>query len=249
MDVASAVPILTRTRKLAENWFFGGMAVIVLITVFIGFAPTFYLAKWMTPPHPVLPLTPLVLLHGCAFTSWILLLLLQTALVTGGRTDLHRRLGVFGACLAAAMVVLGLVTAVYGAHRGSNPPGTEPLHFLAIPFFDILVFGLLVFYGVRARRDPPAHKRLMLLSTLGILAAAVARWPLAIMQAGPPAFFGITDLFLLPLVAYDLVTLGRVHRATGWGIALIVVSQPLRLVMSGTGVWLAFAGWLVSLVS
>jgi hypothetical protein len=249
MNVASAVPILPRNRKLAEHWFFGGMAVIVLITVFIGFAPTFYLTKWMAPPHPMLPLTPLVILHGSVFTSWILLLVLQTALVTGGRTDLHRRLGIFGACLAAAMVVLGVVTAVYGAHRGSNPPGTEPLHFLAIPLFDMLVFALLVFLGVRARRDPPAHKRLMLLSTLGILAAAVARWPLAIMQSGPIAFFGVTDLFLLPLVAYDLMTLGRIHRATLWGIVLIVVSQPLRLMISGTGAWLAFAGWLVSLVS
>lgn len=249
MDIAAALPISLRNRRSAEHWFFGGMAVVILVAVFIGFAPTFYLTKWVAPPHPVLPLTPLVILHGGAFTSWILLLVLQSALVTGGRIDLHRRLGILGACLAAAMVVLGLVTAVYGAHRGSGPPGTEPLHFIAIPFFDILVFGLLVFFGVRARRDPAAHKRLMLLSTLGIMGAAVARWPLAIMQSGPIAFFSVTDLFLLPLVAYDLVTLGRLHRASLWGIGTIVVSQPLRLVISGTGAWLAFAGWLVSLVS
>jgi hypothetical protein len=245
----AAVPIPLRNRRSADHWFFGGMAVVTLITVFIGFAPTFYLTKWMAPPHPMLPMTPLVILHGGAFTSWILLLILQTALVTGGRTDLHRRLGILGACLATAMVVLGLVTAVYGAHRGSGPPGAEPLHFLAIPFFDILVFGLLVFLGVRARRDPAAHKRLMLLATLGIMDAAVARWPLAIMHSGPIAFFSVTDLLLLPLVAYDLVTLGRLHRASLWGIGSIVVSQPLRLVISGTGAWLAFAGWLVSLVS
>jgi hypothetical protein len=249
MNVASAEPIPPRNRKLAEHSFFGGMAMIILITVFIGFAPTFYLTKWMAPPHPMLPLTPLVILHGSAFTGWILLLVLQSALVTGGRTDLHRRLGIFGACLAAAMVALGVVAAVYGAHRGSNPPGTEPLHFLAIPLFDMLVFALLVFMGVRARRDPPAHKRLMLLATLGILDAAVARWPLAIMQSGPIAFFGVTDLFLLPLVAYDLLTLGRIHRATLWGMVLILVSQPLRLVISDTGAWLAFARWAVSLVS
>ena len=69
------------------------------------------------------------------------------------------------------------------------------------------------------------------------------------MQSGPIAFFSVTDLLLLPLVAYDLVTLGRLHRASLWGIGTIVVSQPLRLVISGTGAWLAFAGWLVSLVS
>jgi hypothetical protein len=156
-------------------------------------------------------------------------------LVTGGRIDRHRRLGILGACLAAAMVALGPITSVYGTHRDSRPPCTEPLRFLAITNFDILMFGLLVFFGVQARRDSPAHKRLMLLSTLRIMGAAVARWPLAIMQSGPIAFFSVTDLFLLPLVAYDLVTLGRLHRASLWGIGTIVVSQPLRLVISGTG--------------
>jgi hypothetical protein len=196
----------------------------------------------------MLPLTALVVLHGVLFTSWIGLLIVQTALVARGRTDLHRRLGVFGAALATAMVVVGVLTALHGAVRGSNPPGTDPNRFLVVPLFDITVFAFLVLAGIRTRRDPMTHKRLMLLSTIGILTAAVARWPLAIMHSGPIAFFGITDLYLLPLVAFDLATQGRIHRATIWGGALIVVSQPLRLALSSTDAWLVFARWAEALV-
>jgi hypothetical protein len=84
----------------------------------------------------------------------------------------------------------------------------------------------------------------MILATISILAAPIARLPLSILKAGPPAFFGLADLFLIPCVLYDLITRGRVHRATAVGAILIVASQPLRLMLGGTGAWLAFATWL-----
>ena len=57
--------------------------------------------------------------------------------------------------------------------------------------------------------------------------------------AGVPA----TDLFIVAW-AYDLVAWKHIHPATLWGGLLIVASQPLRLMISGTPAWLAFAGWL-----
>jgi hypothetical protein len=60
-------------------------------------------------------------------------------------------------------------------------------------------------------------------------------------------FFGLTDLFLVPIVIWDLASRGRVHSATAWGGLLIIVSQPLRLVLSGTPAWLAFARWATGL--
>jgi hypothetical protein len=47
-----------------ERWFFSSMAALITLTVFIGFAPTFYLAKWLDPPHPIQAATPLVYVHG-----------------------------------------------------------------------------------------------------------------------------------------------------------------------------------------
>ena len=44
-------------------------------------------------------------------------------------------------------------------------------------------------------------------------ASQLARLPFAIMKAGPPTFFGLTDVFVLACVLYDLITLKRIHRS------------------------------------
>lgn len=234
-----ATPAITRRRR--ERWFYISMAIAAVITVFAGFAPTYYLR----PYYNTAPLMPLLHLHGIVFTSWLALFLVQTTLVAAHRTDIHRRLGILGGVIAAFMVLLGFTTAVIRASQGATPiPGVSPLSFLVVPLGDIFVFAILVGAGFYYRRRPDVHKRLMLLATISILAAAIARLPLAIMQAGPPAFFGFTDVFVLACIVYDLITLKRVHRATVFGAILIIASQPLRLMLGGTHAWLAFAGWL-----
>lgn len=85
----------------------------------------------------------------------------------------------------------------------------------------------------------------MLLATIALLPAAVARLPFDFIQRGGPlAFYGLSDLFIVPCLIYDLLTRGRLHRATVLGGALIVISHPLRTIIGSTHVWLAFATWL-----
>ena len=83
------------------------MALLLLVTIFIGFAPTYYLAGVFHAPLPSL----IIHLHGAAFTCWILLLVTQTSLVAGGRVDIHRRLGIAGFLLACLVVILGVLAA------------------------------------------------------------------------------------------------------------------------------------------
>ena len=193
---------------------------------------------------------PLLHLHGFVFTSWLVLFVTQTTLVAAHRTDIHRRLGVAGGVIAVLMVLLGVTTALIRANQGATPlPGVSPLSFLVVPLGDMFVFAILVGAGFYYRRRPDVHKRLMLLATVSILAAAIARLPFAIMQAGPPAFFGLTDVFVVVCVLYDLITLRRIHRATAVAGLFIVASQPLRLMLGGTHAWLSFAAWLVNLVT
>jgi hypothetical protein len=238
-----ATPAINRRRR--ERWFYVSMSIAAVITVFAGFAPTYYLRPYFNTA----PLMPLLHLHGVVFTSWLVLFLIQTTLVAAHRTDIHRRLGILGGVIAALMLVIGTTTAVIRASQGATPvPGVSPLSFLVVPLGDMLVFAILVGAGFYYRRRADVHKRLMLLATVSILAAAIARLPFAIMQAGPPAFFGFTDVFILICVLYDLLTLKRVHRATALAGLLIIASQPLRLMLAGTQTWLAFAGWLTHLV-
>jgi len=241
--------IAAQTRSAGrrrEHLFYIGMAIAVAATVFAGFAPTYYLRPVFGAP----PLIPLLHLHGLVFTSWLVLLLTQTTLVAANRTDVHRRLGIAGAVIAVLMVVVGTMTAIIRAKQGAAPPGgPPPLVFLAIPLGDMLVFSSLVGAGFYFRRRPDVHKRLMLLATISILAAAIARLPLGILKAGPPAFFGLTDLFIVACLLYDLISRGRIHRATALGGLVIVASQPLRLMLAGTSAWMSFATWLTQWVA
>jgi hypothetical protein len=238
-----AAPAITRRRR--ERLFYLGMSAALVITVFAGFAPTYYLRPYFTTA----PLMPLLHLHGLVFTAWLVLFVTQTTLVARHRTDIHRRLGIAGGVIATLMVIVGVTTALIRAKQGATPlPAISPLSFLVVPLGDMFVFGILVGAGFYFRRRPDVHKRLMMLATISIMAAAIARLPFAIMQAGPPAFFGLTDVFVVACILYDLITLKRVHRATALASLLIVASQPLRLMLGGTNAWLSFAGWLTNLV-
>jgi hypothetical protein len=235
MTVAPAVAVRSRrTRR-----FYVAMALAFALTVFAGFSRSYFLKLHYGTPA----LSVLLHIHGVVFSSWILLFAAQTTLVAARRTDLHRRLGVAGAVLAGVLLVMGSATAILRVRGGSAPiPGVSGLAFLAIPMFDMVVFAILAGSGLALRRQLETHKRLMTLATIGLLSAPLARIPW-VFRAGPPAFFGLTDLFIVAMLVYDLATRRRVHPATVWGGLVLVASQPLRLMISGTAAWTAFAAW------
>jgi hypothetical protein len=218
------------------------VAVFSPIIVLMGFARTYYLKGFFgTPALPSL----LVHLHGIVMTSWVFLFVAQVLLVAGRRTRVHQRLGVLGAVLAALVILVGVATAVSSAARG-NSPGPPALQFLAIPLGDMLVFAILVGTALYFRRRMDTHKRLMLLAALNLLTPAIARIPLQFIETGGPlVFFGLTDLCVLACVVFDTVKHRRLHPVFLWGTLLIIASQPLRLMLADTDVWMRFATWLV----
>jgi phosphoglycerol transferase MdoB-like AlkP superfamily enzyme len=117
--------------------------------------------------------------------------------------------------------------------------------FLTLPLAMLVVFPVLFGAALWWRRRSDFHKRLVLIATLELVTAAVARWP-GVLTLGPIAFFGITDLFLVALAVYDWRTRGRVHPATLWGGAFLVASQPLRFAVGFTPAWAAFTSWLLT---
>jgi len=144
--------------------------------------------------------------------------------------------------------VVGTLTGIYAAARGASP-GPPALQFLIIPLGDMFVFAVLVGTALYFRRKLAIHKRLMLLGAINLLAPAIARIPLSfILNGGPLAFYGLTDLCLLACVAFDTIKHRRLHPAFLWGGLFIVVFQPLRLMFAGTDLWLTIATTLVGLV-
>lgn len=242
-----ATPMDAAVRASSEHRFYTGMAVAIVATVFVGFARSFFLhplfPEWPVPPEPIFAV------HGVAFTAWIALLVTQAMLVARGRTDLHRKLGVLGVALAVAMVVLGTLGALVAARRptGFIDIPVPPLQFLIVPLSALALFALFVALAIARRRDPQSHKRLMLLASIQLVTAAIARWPM-VMDYGPPAYFGLTDLFVVAIAVRDYRTRGALHPATLWGGMLAIAMQPAQLMASGTQAWLAVARWLTGLL-
>ena len=104
------------------------MAFLILAAVFVGFARSYYLAGVFQAPLP----NRLVHIHGAIFTCWILLLITQTLLVSAGRVDIHRRLGLVGFGLACIMPVVAIYAAVDSMVRHAGRPNA--LAFFAVAY-------------------------------------------------------------------------------------------------------------------
>ena len=242
MEAHVAIPARPlRAVGAYDRVFYTSMAIVMALTVFIGFSRTYYLRGYFDSAtfSGATALSPLVHLHGIVFTGWILLFIVQTGLIAARRIRIHRRLGYASIALATAMVVVGLRTAFAGAARGSAPPGVDPIVFLVVPFFDMVLFAGFVAAAVLKRRDSEAHKRLMILAYVSIITAGVARLP-GVLPLGPLGFFGLAFLFAVAGMMYDRVSRGRIHRVYVWGGAIFVLSVPLRLALSTTEAWRAF---------
>jgi len=225
-----------------DRRFYAWAAGVTVLIAVGGFARTYYLKSLFGTPA----LSLLVHLHAALMTAWVLLFVIQTRLVAARRTDLHRRLGVFGALLIVAIVAVGIPAAIESARRGVTIGDLTPLMFMVLPLGTVIVFAALAGAAVAFRRRSDIHKRLMLLATLSILTPAIARvpWP-AFRAVGPPLFIGLTDLCVVAFVAWDTWKHRRLHPAFGWGTLLLFASQPGRIALAHTAAWERFATWLV----
>ena len=240
-----ARPLPSRPVPQRSRFYFV-IALIAAATVFVGFARTFFFNAFFAHGY----LGTLRIVHGTAFSLWLVLLLAQTTLVARKRTDLHRRLGVFGFVLASLMIILGLMVAFNAAKYGFHAPGLPPpLIFVAVPFFDIVVFAALIAAAFYYRRKPEIHKRLIIVATISILPPALARLCLlspVLMKTLPFSAFIVADLILIGCILYDYSKTRILQRAWLWGGLLFFLSFPLRMLVASTTAWQSFVRWVIS---
>lgn len=149
------------------------LLVLLVALMAVGFAKNFYLRAWLGTR----PLTALAWAHGYLMSGWLLLFVLQCALIALGRTDQHRRLGRWTALTAAGVVVLGVATIVAAARRNHAADNLPQLGvtFVAYDGLSLLLFATLVGLAIRARRRPAVHRRLMLMAMVALLPPAFGR--------------------------------------------------------------------------
>jgi hypothetical protein len=231
-----------------DHLFFPGIAWLMLVTVFVGFAPSYYLAGVLQAPLP----SPAIHAHAVLFSSWVLLLIAQTSLTAAGRVDVHRRLGIGGVILASAMFIVGIWAATDQLARPSFV--RDPLGFYIFPIANIAAFAVLIVFAYRARFDSAAHKRLILVASTALMAAPIARWHLhgflytRAFGFSAPVAERLSYIFILLLVGYDLLATRQVHRASVWAGAFLITIQQFALIFGRTSVWHAFAAWVQFMV-
>lgn len=233
------------SRRSREHQFFWGMSVLMALIIFIGFAPTYFLAAlFHAEPLPA----PVVRIHGAVFTSWIMLLVAQTSLAASGRANIHRRLGILGLALAPVVIALGVLVANEMLRRLWAVPDFDAKATYAVALSEILGFAVPVTFAFLLRHKPTFHKRLILIGTIAMMTAGFGRWPLHFLLHKPlPAMMAGFGLLLL-LIAYDLVSMRTIHRATALGGTWIVFTGLSAVALSHTEAWQSLATHIHSLV-
>jgi uncharacterized membrane protein len=227
----------TRLASPPDRMFFPVMGLTAFVLALAGFAPTYYLGFWFDAP----PLTAMVHVHAVAFTAWLVLLLSQIGLVRARKVRWHRALGKVSVVVVAVMVVTGYMV-IFGKPR----PTAFTRAFIFTPLLSLALFPAFFAVAIHFRRDPATHKRLMLLATILVSRAGVVRL-MHMVGLDPWGFRGDAltyVLLLLPLVAYDLVRLKKLHPATAWGSVVLLARHPLHSAIAHTDQWQRLAAWL-----
>lgn len=215
----------------AGSRFFVVMPVLLLCIVLLGFARTFFLRDFFDVP----PIPAHLYLHGVLLASWFCLLVTQTTLVAKRRVQLHKRLGVAGGILAAAIVAVTLYTllrfpARLSAGQLSTDVSFDPAIVLWTDYAELAVYAAFVSMALWFRRRPDVHKRLMLLASIALVVPALSRLiaPLAPVLLPwltahhlPPLVPVVIFALPLTLVVHDAVATRRIHRATLTAVPLM----------------------------
>jgi hypothetical protein len=231
----------------SDRAFYTTMSIIATLVVFAGFAPSFFL---MAGNPAARHLAPIYHIHGAMFSLWMLFFVNQNLLIVRRKPATHMRLGQFGAVLGCLMIIMAFTVTIYSGRHGLGGPLSalpDPKQALAVPFFDMFVFAPLFFAALYYRRSSPeAHKRLMLMATVGgLLGAAIGRAPLFIGQLDRQLYLYLALILAGPV--YDLVTRRRIHPAYLFALVpCLVLLTSVRLAIGATQPWHEFIGWILA---
>lgn len=237
-----AVPATVRAHPDIDRYAFLFTSCLFLLTAIVGFAPRSAGILSGALPNP--PWS--VHIHAALMSGWLLLLVLQSALVAGRNKYLHMTLGLSTLALVPAML-LAMVAATLQTFSLMHAAGMGNMaaNILLLQIRGLLLFGLFFHWAWRTRRsDKQTHKRMMLLATFVVLDAAVGRMDWLpgndLTQTIAPSF-AFHALLLLPALGFDWLRQGRIHQAWLSGLALYLPFVLVTCVLWNNAAWQQFA--------
>jgi len=231
-------------RRPADRGLFLTAAILFPLLVLVGYFKSYYFSAFFDV-RPVA--NALVHVHAAVMTLWVVYFTTQIALIRSKNVKLHMTMGMAGIALAVLVVVVGMMTA-YDSHlvRGAAPPGMNPHQFFVIPVFDMSLFVTFFAGAIYYRKRPAEHKILMLMTAINFLPAAVARIPLVPAKFMLLWAYGVPDLIVLIGFGWYTAKHRKLNKAFAAGILLLIASQPLRIALAGSKIWLQSVAWLAS---
>ena len=187
---------------------------------------------------PSVPRPTVLYAHALVFAAWISVFLFQASLVRSGQVRLHRRVGLAALFLGALVTILGVATAFAMARFHAAQGDLSAVQSLPVPLWDMVSFTSMFVLAAALRKRPEHHRRLMLLATISLTAAAFGRMP-AFDHA--EWFYAGVDALILVAVARDLVVDKRVHVVYRIGGPAIVAGQLLAAYTRWSHAWLSFS--------
>jgi uncharacterized membrane protein YozB (DUF420 family) len=223
-----------------DRIFYSCLIIALIGTIVVGSGSNYYFRLLYDPPV----FTWLVAWHVATCNAWLVLLLVQTTLISAGQRSAHRWLGILGTCLAVTFVVLAYLASIDSVRRGFHPvPGPPANVFFAILLRGVLVFAAVIGAAVYFRRDPETHKRLILIGTIAaLLPATVGR------IVGEHQWINslVTLMFLAASPLYDKWSRGRVHPVNRWTPWIVFATAPVSVFVGTTARWDSFVMWLLA---
>jgi hypothetical protein len=211
---------------------------ILWVGMIAGFSLDIPVVLKYNPPVP-----RVIWVHGAVFTVWMILLTAQVLMVLGDRVAWHRKFGWFAVFWAALMAVMGPWAAIASQVAAANTQFADS-SFLALNLVDIGGFLALLGWGVALRKNPAAHRRMMILSTVALADPGYNRllghWVPEPTSAVAWFFYVFyADVIIVALMAAWDWWRGRLMRSFMIGAAGLLASEVVCAFLYFWGPWKA----------
>lgn len=220
-------------RDLVRRFFYPVMSVVITGIVIYGFSFTVNENLF----HPAYPRPWILYVHAIVFSAWLPFFVTQTALVSASNTRLHRALGLYGVFFGAALVVIGIGTAIEMTKLRVSHGELDEASSVLIPLFDSLAFALSFSLAVVWRRRPEYHRRLMYVAMCVLTAAAFGRFPGVEKEW---FYVGVDSLVLLGALR-DLAVTGSVHTVYRWALPCLILGQTVMTCIRWSPQWMIYS--------
>lgn len=222
--------VVKGTLSPKRGWFVGNyfvtISVVILLLSIWGFSDNLF---WdIGQPSNS---DPKFIIHGLFCLAWMAVFVLQTMLVSSGKTSLHRRVGVAGFVIALGVIAstVYVFAAVWKGWANMEP-------FVKANRILFTSYAVSIIWAAYNRRKTEWHKRLMLVGTLFMLEPILSRVfgtaEVTVLRGMADhqldlywyvVVFSIWSALFLSLFVYDWLSAKRFHPVTLAAASWIVV--------------------------